>query len=74
MGRNTMQMQRVETSAGTAIWAAPVEDGLAQIPPLLEVALDVLDGHGGVVHQDAHREGETAQGHDVDGLAAGSSG
>src|SRR5262249_35204213 len=46
-----------------------LEDGGTQLAPLLEVALDVLDGNGGVVDQDAHGEGEAAQGHDVDGLA-----
>ena len=33
---------------------------------LLEVAVDVLDGHGGVVDQDADREREAAERHDVD--------
>ncbi len=33
MGRNTMQMQRVETSAGTAIWAAPSKIDVRRSPP-----------------------------------------
>ncbi len=68
MGRNTMQMESVETSAGTAICAAPSRmDGIERraLPP---ETLDVFDGHGGVVHQDAHRQRQPAQGHDVDGL------
>ena len=31
--------------------------------------VDVLDGDGGVVHQDAHRQRQAAQGHDVERLA-----
>ena len=45
------------------------EDGFAQVVAFFEVALDVLDGDGGVVHQDADGEREAAEGHDVDGLA-----
>ena len=36
-----------------------------------EVALDVLDGDGGVIYQDSNGEGETSEGHGVDGLAEG---
>ena len=46
---------------------------LAQRLPLLEVALDVLDRHRGVVHQDADRQRQAAQRHDVDRLAERSS-
>jgi hypothetical protein len=45
------------------------EDGLVEFVALFEVALDVLDGDGGVVDQDADGEREAAEGHDVDGLA-----
>ncbi len=45
------------------------EDGVVQRVALFEVALDVLDGDGGVVDEDADGESETAEGHDVDGLA-----
>ena len=31
--------------------------------------MDVLDFDGGIVHQDADGQGQTAQGHDVDGFA-----
>ncbi len=37
--------------------------------PLFEVALDVFDGDCGVVDEDADGERQTAEGHDVDGLA-----
>src|SRR5580658_3661928 len=46
-----------------------VEDRLLDLLALLEVHVDVLDGDGGVVHQDADRERQTAESHDVDGLA-----
>ncbi len=36
---------------------------------LLQMAVDVLDRHRGVVHQDAHGQRQAAQGHDVDRLA-----
>ena len=32
--------------------------------------MDGFDGDGGFVHEDAHGQGESAQGHEVDGLAA----
>src|SRR5881398_519391 len=42
-----------------------LDDGLAHV----EVAVDVLDLHGGVVHEDADGEREPTERHDVDGLA-----
>ncbi len=63
-----MQMQRVETKAGTAICGGAVENGLFHFLALRQVALDVLDLDGGIIHQDSDREGEASQGHDVDGL------
>ena len=45
-----------------------VEDGLLQLLARFQIAVDVLDGHGGVVHQDADGQRHAAQGHDVDGL------
>ena len=64
-----MQMQSVETSAGTAICAAPSRMASCEVVALFEVALDVFDGDGGVVDEDADGEREAAEGHDVDGLA-----
>ena len=49
--------------------ARAVHDGGAHILAMLQVPVDVLDGDGGVVHQDAHRQRQPAQGHDVEGLA-----
>ena len=68
IGMNTMQMQSVETNAGTAICCAPSRIACTVSFPG-EVAVDVLDLHRGVVHQDADRQGEAAERHDVDGLA-----
>ena len=45
------------------------EDGVVQAVTLFEVAFDVFDGDGGVVDEDADGESQTAEGHDVDGLA-----
>ena len=64
-----MQMHSVETSAGTAICAAPSRIACVQVVPFFEIALDVLDGDGGVVHQDADGQRQAAERHDVDGLA-----
>ena len=46
-----------------------VQDGLPDRFAHVEVAVDVLDLHGGVVHQDADGECQPAERHDVDGLA-----
>ena len=63
-----MQIQSVETSAGTAICAAPSRIAVLQVVAFFEIALDVLDGDGGVVHQDADGQRQAAQRHDVDGF------
>jgi len=43
--------------------------GLVQRLPVLEVVRDVFDPDFRIVDQDADRELDAAQGHDVDGLA-----
>ncbi len=68
IGTNTMQMQSVETKAGTAICCAPSRMARNGFLALREVAVDVFDFHGGVVHQDADRQRQPAERHDVDGL------
>ncbi len=66
----TMQMQSVETSAGTAICGRAIQDAAVQIGlSFVEIAVDVFNFDRGVVHQDADRQSQTAQGHDVDGFA-----
>ena len=44
------------------------QDRLLDVLALLEMVVDVLDGDGRVVHQDADGQRETAQSHDVDGF------
>jgi hypothetical protein len=51
-----------------------VEDGLAHALAVLQVPVDVLDGHRGVVDQDADGQGQAAQGHDVQRLMQGRQG
>ena len=46
-----------------------VQDAAVQILAFIEITIDVLDGDGGVVHQDADGQSQAAQRHDVDGLA-----
>ena len=46
-----------------------IENGGLDLLALLEMPVDVLDGDGGVVDQDADGERQTAERHDVDGLA-----
>jgi hypothetical protein len=70
MGTKTMQMARWKPGPDGDLRRA-VEDGLLDLLALIEVAIDVLDFHGGVVDQDADGEGQAAEGHDVDGLAEG---
>ena len=41
------------------------QNGLVQIRAHVHVALDVLDGHRGIVDQDAHRQRQAAERHDV---------
>ena len=37
------------------------QDGVVEIVPFLEIALDVFDGDGRVVHQDADRQRQSAR-------------
>ena len=69
MGTNTMQMDSVETSAGTVICCEPSRIAGSTSIALLEMPVDVLDGHRRIIDQDAHRQRQAAQGHEIDGLA-----
>ena len=71
MGTNTMQMHSVETSAGTAICCEPSRIARIGVLALRQVAVDVFDCDGGVVHQDADGERQAAEGHEVDGFVQG---
>jgi hypothetical protein len=46
-----------------------VEDRGLHILTVLKVVIDVFDGHRGVIDQDTHGQCQSAQRHDVDGLA-----
>ena len=70
IGANTMQIDSVETKAGVAIC-----DALSRTTSSMSlsgssgpVAVDVLDFHRGIIHQDSNRERQSAQRHDVDGF------
>ena len=57
-----MQMAMVATKVG-------IENGGDERFLQADIAVNVFDGDGGVVNQDADGEGEAAEGHDVDGFA-----
>ena len=63
-----MQIESVETNAGIAICSAPSMMACRISFPSADVAVDVLDLDGRVVHQDADREREPAQRHHVERL------
>ena len=60
-------MHNVDTSAGTAICAAPPRMPLADLS-LFEIPIDVFDRYGRIVDQDSDRQRQSAEGHDVDGF------
>ena len=64
-----MQMASVETNAGTAICCAPSRIAFLNLLAFGDIPVDVLNFDRGVVHQNADRERQPAQRHDVDGLA-----
>src|SRR5579859_2420399 len=53
---------------GNGDLSGAVEDRLLHFLALSQIALDVFNFDSSVVHQDSDGEGETTQGHDVDGL------
>ena len=64
-----MQMQSSETKAGVDDLRGAVQDRGLDLLALLEMPVDVLDRHRRVVDQDADRQREAAQRHDVERLA-----
>ena len=68
-GTNTMQMQSVETNAGTAICCAPSRIACTSGFLWCEVAVDVLDLDRRVVDEDADGERHAAERHHVERLA-----
>ena len=69
IGTNTMQMHSVETNAGTPISPAPTMIASLERRADVQVALDVLDRDDRLVDQDADREREPAERHQVERLA-----
>ena len=61
-----MQMHSSETVAGMTICRAPSMNRGFDLLLLLELPVDVLDRHRGVVDQDADGERQAAKRHDVD--------
>ncbi len=68
-GTNTMQMESVETKAGTAICCAPSRIALRDRLPHPHIAMDILDFDRGVVHQNANRQRQPSERHGVHGFA-----
>ena len=66
-----MQMQRVETKAGHGDLGGTVTNGLGHRFALGKMPVNILDGDGGIIDENAHGERQTAKGHDVDRLADG---
>jgi len=64
-----MQMHSVATKGRHADLARPHHDGLFNVLAHVNVALDVLDGHNGLIHQNAHRQRQTPQGHEIERFA-----
>ena len=68
IGRNTIQIDSVDTNAGMAICSAPVDDRFAQRRAVLDVAMNVLDRHRGVVDENTHGQRQAAERHHVQRL------
>ena len=63
-----MQMDSVDTNAGTAICSAPSRIARRHLLFLFQVAMDVLDRDGGVVHENAYGQPQPTQCHRVQRL------
>ena len=69
IGTNTMQMHKRRDESRNRDLLRAIENGLPHLLAHGQVALDVFDFHRRIVHQDADRERQTAERHDVDRLA-----
>ena len=70
-GTNTARMQNIESSRAMAVRLHASTTARARETPGSIWRVNVLDFDGGLVHQNADRERQAAQRHDVDGLAGG---
>ena len=68
-GKNTARMQSMASRRGTAVSALPSRTARAMLRRVLDLRVDVLDLDGRLVHQDADRQGQAAQRHQVERLA-----
>jgi hypothetical protein len=64
-----MQMQSSETRRRHHDLLRAIENGGLDLFALLDMPVDIFDGHGRVVDQDANGERQTAERHDIDRLA-----
>ena len=69
IGTNTMQIHSSETKAGVDDLRGAVHDRGLHFLAVLQMPVDVFDRHRSVVDQDADREREPAERHDVQRLA-----
>ena len=67
-GMNTARMHSIASSRGTAVSALPRRTARAIDRRVLHLRVDVLDLDGRLVHQDADRQRQAAQRHQVDRL------
>jgi hypothetical protein len=65
---NTARMQSIASSRGNAVSAEPSRTAWASGLPALQVGVNVLDRHRRFVHQNADRQRQAAQRHQVDRL------
>ena len=65
MSRRRSRNAKSENRAGTANCTAPSRIASRRLVTVFEKALDILDSHRSVIHQDADGQREAAQGHGV---------
>ena len=68
-GMNTARMHSIASSRGTAVSALPRRTARAIESVLAHLRVDVLDLDGRLIDQDADRQGQAAERHQVDRLA-----
>ena len=61
-----MQMRKRGNQRRHGDLRSAVQNGLHDFLALINIAIDVFDFDGGVVHQDTDGQGESAERHDVD--------
>ena len=69
MGTKTILIESVETNAGMAICCALSRIAWCNSFPAANWRSAIFDFDRGIIHQDSHGQRESAEGHDVDGLA-----